>query len=47
MRRILVVKSGSLLAFDVFEACQLTPRSCRIRRIVSMLIVVTRPVSIR
>ncbi len=41
MRRILAVKSGSVLAFHVFDACQVTPRSCRIRRTVSTLIVVT------
>jgi hypothetical protein len=47
MRRIFAVKSGSLLASHVFDVYQVTPRSCRIRRTVSMLIVVTRPVSIR
>jgi hypothetical protein len=43
----LAVKSGSLLAFHVFDVCQVTPRSRRIRRTVSMLIVLTWPVAIR
>ncbi len=41
MRRIFEVKSGLVLAFHVLVACHEIPRSCRIRRTVSTLIVVT------
>ncbi|MFU8872656.1 hypothetical protein [Micromonospora sp. SL4-19] len=41
------VKSGLVLAFHVLVACHDTPRSRRIRRIVSTLIAATQPASIR